>query len=285
MNSRISETAIVAYVASPHDGYLKFFRHYAGMDLWILGEDFISEFPSLVRHLPGNRPDDARKMIAALGIFRQVRILTKSNIDAVRQYAQLVMPDEDVSREVSMRFFLKSVLFDGRWRLRWYTTSVAVGRKPEGEEVVTAEEFSRLLMRRALKEAERSPDWWRQVCAKLVRDGAPLITAINRHRPAEQSCYVLGDPRSCFGPGECIEVSASGHAEPAVAAEAMRRGICTVGCDLYVTTFPCPPCAYLWSESGIKRLFYIDGYSLISGAEDLKKNGVQIVRVALEASL
>ena len=281
MSSEKNDIAVVAYVASPHDGYLQFFRKYAGSDLWIIGSDFVSEFPSLVNHLPGNRPEDAQKMIAALRIFQNVCILKKNNVLALSSYARIIMPDEDVSHAVEKQHLSIPATFDGSWRLRWYTGSVAVGRRPSGEEVVSIAEFSRRIMRTALKNAEQSPDWWRQVGAMLVRDGEVQLAAINRHRPAQQSCYLLGDPRSCFGPGECVEISASGHAEAAVASMALSRGICTVGCDLYVTTFPCPGCAYLWSETGIKRLFYIDGYSLISGAEDLVKNNIEIIRVLL----
>ncbi len=281
MNS--SDLAVVAYIASPHEGYLRFFREYVGSMLWILGEEFIAEFPSLVHHLPGNRPEDAQKMVEALGIFREVRILTKQNADAIRHFPRIVMPDEDVSRVVAERYYADlPVFFDGRWRLRWYTGTVAVGQRPEGEEVISTNELDRRLLVQAQEYAQRSPDWWYQVCALLVRDGNVLLYAFNRHRPSEQSCYVFGDPRSCFGPGERVDLSAAGHAEAALASAALKRGICTVGCDLYVTTFPCPGCAYLWSESGIKRLFYADGYSLIAGAEDLQKNKVQIIRVLLD---
>ncbi|MDD3531217.1 MAG: hypothetical protein PHV99_01340 [Candidatus Pacebacteria bacterium] len=281
MNS--DNSAVVAYVASPHEGYMRFFREYAGSVLWILGEDFISEVPSLTSHMPGNRPSDAQKMIDALGIFREVHILTKDNAEAVRQYSRIIMPDEDVSRAIAGRYYADlAVFFDDRWKLRWYTGTVAIGRKPEGEEVISVDEFDRRLLLQAQELARRSPDWWRQVSAFLVREGVVLLAAFNGHHPHEQSCYVLGDPRSCFGPGERIDLSAAGHAEAALASAALKRGICTVGCDLYVTTFPCPACAYLWSESGIKRLFYADGYSLIAGAEDLQRNKVQIIRVLFD---
>lgn len=279
-----SNSAVVAYVASPHEGYLRFFREYVGSELWILGEDFIAETPSLTSHMPGNRPNDAQKMISALGIFRGVHILTKDNADALRKCSRIVMPDEDVSRAIAERYYADlPVFFDDRWRLRWYTGTVAVGRKPEGEEIISVGELDRRLLLQAHEQAKRSPDWWRQVGALLVREGVVLLAAFNSHRPHEQSCYVLGDPRSCFGPGERVDLSAAGHAEAALASAALNRGICTVGCDLYVTTFPCPGCAYLWSESGIKRLFYADGYSLIAGAEDLQKNKVEIIRVVFDA--
>lgn len=284
MNS-VSDTALVAYVASPHEGYLQMFRHYPGTDLWILGEEFIAENPSLVKHLPGNRPEDARQMIDVLGIFREVFVLTKQNAECLRDYTRLVMPDEDVSHAVAERNFAdRTIDFDRRWKLRWYKDTVAVGRPPEQEEeITTVTDLDRRLMLKARDLAGRSPDWWRQVGALLVREGEVVLAAFNSHRPSDQSCYLYGDPRSCFGPGERIDLSAAGHAEAALASAALKRGIQATGCDLYVTTFPCPACAYLWAESGIKRLFYADGYSLIAGAEDLQKNNVQIIRVRFDS--
>ncbi|MBU6321052.1 MAG: hypothetical protein KGI78_00020 [Patescibacteria group bacterium] len=282
MNS--PDTAVVAYVASPHEGYLQFFRQYEGACLYVFDDELIAEFSSLTKHLPGNRPADAVRMIAALAIFRTVRVVSRGELWEVARAYRIVMPDEDVSRTVAEMYLADvPVVFDGRWRLRWYKDSVAVGRRPDGEEVVSADELDRRLMRAAIYEGGRSPDWWRQIGALLVRDGTVLVRAYNRHVPAEQSCYVYGDPRSQFGPGEQIELSASAHAERSVAAAALRAGICTEGCDLYVQTFPCPPCAYEWAETGIKHLFYSEGYSLVDGAPAFQANGVQIIRVLLDA--
>ena len=55
------------------------------------------------------------------------------------------------------------------------------------------------------------------------------------------------------------------------------------GCDLYVTTFPCPPCAHISAFTGIKHLFYMDGYSLVAGAEVLQAKDVEIIRVEMSS--
>jgi dCMP deaminase len=108
-----------------------------------------------------------------------------------------------------------------------------------------------------------------------------LLAAFNTHLPSQQSAYVMGDPRGNFKPGECIDASLAAHGEVSVIAEAANRGLSTKGCDLYVTTFPCPPCAASVALSGVHRVFYIDGYSRIEGAAALISRGVQIVRVEL----
>ncbi len=280
MNSR-DDTVLIAYVASPHAGYLKLFREYEGNTLYVLGDEFIKEFPSLVRNLPGVTPKEARRMIRSLGIFRDVHVLTSMELDAVRQ-SQIVMPDEEVSRSFAKKFLPGiTVAFDGRWRLRWDWGAVHANRRPEGERIISIEEFDRELMHCASDVASRSPDWWRQIGALLVQDGDILLAAFNQHVPSEQSAYLYGDPRSNFEPGQRIDVSGALHAEAAIVAEAARRGFSMEGCDLYVTTFPCPPCAYLSAFTGIKRLFYVDGYSLVAGAETLQTKDVEIIHVEM----
>lgn len=273
---------LIAYVPTPHAGYLKLFRAHKGNVLYVLGDEFIQEFPSLVRNLPAVTPEESQKMIQALDLFEDVRILSPTYVDEVRQSRNIIMPDEDVSHALAEKYFAGNpVTFDGSWRLRWDWGSVQKSRRPEGECVISVDEFNRTLMRQAFGIAERSPDWWRQIGALLVKDGEVLLAACNQHVPNEQSAYCYGDPRSQFGPGQCIDLSGALHAEMGIAAEALRRGICTKDCELYASTFPCPPCAYPWALSGIKRLYYADGYSLVAGAEVLEARGVGIVRVEM----
>lgn len=274
--------SLIAYVPVPHAGYLKLFRAHAGEILYVLGKEFIQEFPSLVRHLPGVAPEESQKMIHALGIFRDVHVLTAASLAEVRQARGIVMPDEDVAHAFAEKYLAgMPVEYDGSWRLRWDWGSVQKGQRPEGERLITRDEHSRAIMHRAYGAAKQSPDWWRQIGAVLSKDGEPLLVAFNRHVPSEQSAYCYGDPRSQFGPGQCIEVSGAMHAEMTLAAEVMRRGICTEGCDLTVTTFPCPPCAYPWAHSGIKRLFYTEGYSLVAAAETFQARDIEIIRVEM----
>jgi dCMP deaminase len=274
---------LVAYVASPHNGYLQLFRQYSGGRLYILGRDFLGDFKSLTRHLPGNDPDDARRMIDALGIFRQVEVLTRQNLPEVQALSQIAMPDEDVSRQFAAQYFLQQTIeFDGRWKLRWDWGATTFNKRPEVDEEISYEALDRELMLQAQIHAHRSPDWWRQIGALLVRDGRALLVAFNTHVPSEQTAYVLGDPRSNFDPGQHIDASVALHAEAGIIATAARRGIKTEGCDMFVSTFPCPPCAASVAESGIRRLFYVSGYSLIHGADALKAKDIKLVRVEME---
>ena len=281
MKSTKSDKVLIAYVPVPHAGYLKLFRAFSDSALYILGEEFIREFKPLTRHLPGVAPTEIRKMIQSLDIFLNVRILTRETVHDIR-HARIIMPDEDVSHVLAEKYFSQfRVEFATDWRLRWDWGATQLKRRPEGEDVISADQLDRILMGTAFREAERSPDWWRQIGALLVKDGKVLLSAFNRHVPSEQSAYCYGDPRSNFEPGTRIDASLALHAEIGIVAEVAHRGLSMKGCDLYVTTFPCPPCAHACAFSGIKRLFYVDGYAVIAGAEVLQSKGVEIIRVEM----
>jgi len=121
--------------------------------------------------------------------------------------------------------------------------------------VLQKEELHRHFLAEAEAEAEKSSDIWRHVGAVLVRNGEALLTAHNQHLPHAQTPYENGDPRNAFHKGDHIEISTAIHAEAALIAEAARKGIATEECDMYLTVFPCPPCAKLIARSGISTLY------------------------------
>src|SRR5690606_6216358 len=62
------------------------------------------------------------------------------------------------------------------------------------------------------------------------------------------------------GISSLIEFSRSIHAEMDAILSASREGISTVGCDLYVTTYPCHSCARHLVAAGIRRVYYVEPY-------------------------
>ena len=88
--------------------------------------------------------------------------------------------------------------------------------------------------------------------------------------------YVNGDPRNNFHKGDHIEISTAIHAEAQMIAEAARKGVSLEGADMYVTVFPCPPCAKLIAFSGIKNLYCGGGYGVLDGEAVLKSKDVKI---------
>jgi dCMP deaminase len=48
---------------------------------------------------------------------------------------------------------------------------------------------------------------------------------------------------------------------------------------MYVTDFPCPPCAKLIAGAGIARLYFRTGYAVLDGQDVLEQAGVEVVQV------
>lgn len=99
--------------------------------------------------------------------------------------------------------------------------------------------------------------------------------------PSPHTPYMDGDPRNAFHKGVNIELGTALHAEKGIICEAAKRGISLKGAYLYVTTFPCPPCAKAIVAAGFKRCYYSSGYALLDGESILKESGVEVVYVPL----
>lgn len=118
-------------------------------------------------------------------------------------------------------------------------------------------------------------DWINDVGAILLLNGGVLLVVFN-HRPP--SPY---DARHSLGAGQCIKSWNSLCPETCLAAEALRRGIVSTGCDLYVANFSCAPCARFWAHTGIKRLYYAEGFLHRPQVDALKDGGVEIFHTVL----
>ena len=148
--------------------------------------------------------------------------------------------------------------------------------KIANDQIVVCDEFSKIIIARAEKEAEKSSDWWRHVGAVIIKDGKIVSSGHNVHLPSEHTPYVNGDPRNCFHKGDHLELSTAIHIEARLIAEAARDGVALAGAEIYVTTFPCPPCAKMIAYSGIKKIYYKEGYGVLDGESVLKDKGVKI---------
>ena len=78
-----------------------------------------------------------------------------------------------------------------------------------------------------------------------------------------------------------LELSTAMHAEARLIAAAARSGRSTQVAELYVTDFPCPPCAKLIAAGGITRVYYRTGYAVLDGEDVLGAAGVEIVKIAV----
>ncbi len=272
----------VAYVPVLHEGYRRFVEaHARGKPLFLIGPELYADYRPLAKDVRALRAEDAASAIAAWGIARSVEVLDAKRAAALAAEApSLVLPSEDVSFQVVERFFPRSEVRYDTVFLRWDKTKSVQLLEPVPARTVGEDEAFADLASAAEDAAARSVDWWRQVGAAIRLADGTVRAATNEHNPHRLSAYAAGDPRSNFFKGVHLELSTATHAEAALIAEAARLGTPTQGAVLYVTDFPCPPCAKLVAGAGIARLYYRTGYAVLDGEDVLARAGVEVVRVA-----
>ncbi len=272
---------LVAYVPVLHEGYRRFFEKYEHpKELYILGPELIAEFPWLAKEIRQLEPALMRKAIEALSIVEKVEVLDPTKARALNsEQRTVILPNDDVSQELFQKYFPKAQLIFDSVFLRWDKHNSTKEKQIVPGERMTRDAFHRHIMSQAQDEAGKSSDMWRHVGAAIVKNGEVILSGHNFHLPSPHTPYINGDPRNNFHKGDHIEISSAFHAEASLVAEAARRGIALEGVDMYVTTFPCPPCAKVIAHSGIQKLYYAGGYGVLDGEDILKAAGVKIIFV------
>ena len=274
---------ILLYLPVIHAGYEGFLdRHPDASEILLLGTGFRDQYPGLAKDIRALPPERAARYLGLVPGRPPARVVEPGGLAAAVTAGVLVLPDEEVTRDLVARYQLdrdRAVVFDRtflRWDRQWSTAAAPPGFDAE----VTTADLPRELLGRAWQLSARSSDWWRQVGAVAARDHRVVGCAWNRHLPTEYAPYISGDPRDSFGRGIRTDLSTAIHAEAAVIAEAARAGTGLAGADLYTTTFPCPGCARLIAAAGLRRCFFAGGYSVLDGEQVLRAAGVALIRVA-----
>lgn len=276
---------ILTYVPVIHRGYLEFFRRHPGVqELYIFDEELCAKFAPLRKDLRSLPPELTRTALLALNLFPSIHLASPATLQHLAEdYVTIIMPDEDVSCSLSAEYFSErncKVILD-RFFLRWDRLATIALEEIRFDREVPFVEVAPL-MEQALDEADQSSNWWRRVGGVIARESEVLLATHNEHVPSAHLPYVEGDARANFKRGKRIELTTDHHAEARLISEAARQGIALEGTDLYVTTFPCPPCAKLVAAAGIKRLFFLTGYAMLDGERVLKHAGCEIIHVRSE---
>lgn len=274
-------TAVVAYIPVLHEGYRRFVEaHAAGRPLYVIGRELYADYRPLAKDIRALDPALVRDALAAWGIASAVEVLDAAGAARLaEQGAELILPSEDVSYLVVERYFPRSaVTYDSvflRWDKRRSVELLVPSSRPLADDDAAWGELART----AEAAANASIDWWRQVgAAARLADGTVLV-AHNELGPTPLAAYVAGDPRSNFFKGVHLELSLAAHAEARIIAGAARVGQAMEGAEMYVTDFPCPPCAKLIAGAGVARVYYRQGYAVLDGVDILQAAGVDIVHV------
>ncbi|MEX0930057.1 MAG: deaminase [Candidatus Paceibacterota bacterium] len=276
----------VAYIPALHEGYVSFLRNY-NHPLYLVSDEILKELeqekPYYGRDIRALDAETIKKTLDALNVVPSVALLNPGSIKRISDDAiEIVMPDEDISHDVSRKYFKESIVTYVNTFLRW-------DRKISDEEFIVPEgrtlsrdPHDQEMIRRLKALADRSSDWWRQIAAAAVKDGVVLAEAYNRHLPHDQNPNILGDPRSNYDYREKPAGYTSMHAEADIVAQMARKSESLEGASLYVTTFPCDACARLLVRSGVKKVYYKEGFSRLDSEEILQGAGIEIVLVETE---
>lgn len=277
---------IIAYIPVLHLGYFKLFESNPAYHhgLYVLADQVVDTDRSLQKDIRRLNPRLAAQAIRAWNMFDFIEVADSQLLAQLSKNLkiQIMMPDEDISRQLATKYFAQHQVEFYPIFLRWDRQAVGREQTVVVDAEITTEQLHQVNMRLAAAEAARSTDIWRHVGAALAKDGKVVAMAHNQSRPTKYSAWLDGDPRNLSQQGADLELSTSQHAEAQAIAQAARAGVATAGADLFVTTFPCPTCAQLIAAAGIKQLFFSEGYSLLDGQDILKAAGAKIVRVQPE---
>lgn len=274
---------VVAYIPVLHEGYRRLLEaHAAGGRCYVPDRRLYADFRPLGKDIRALDPECVVAALRGLGVCATVSLLDEKGAHLLAaEGGEIVLPAEDVSYQLVERYFARCpVRFDATF-LRWDKTKTVQMLQPTAARTVGGSDLGRELFVAGQEAAGRSVDWWRRVGAALRHPDGTTITAWNAHEPHEMSAYAVGDPRSNFFRGVHLELSTATHAEALLIARAAREGRPTAGGSLYVTDFPCPPCARLIADAGLRRLYFTEGYAVLDGEEILRAADVEIVRVHL----
>lgn len=265
---------------------MNFFAKYPDADVFfVLGADVLAKFEWLRKDIralsPEQSADGLRTILKLQKIDVPVKVLTVNLLQELLnpKKDRLIMPDEDIMHALAEEFWQNFELEFTTVFLRWHSQNTSKQNEVQSDKKISFDAFNLRFMEKAENLSTRSADWWRQVGAVVVRGNTVILSAFNHHVPDEYQTLFNGDPRGNFHKGINVELATAIHAEAAVIAQAACKGESLEGTELYVTTFPCPSCAKLVAYSGIKKLYFRDGYSMVDGESILKENGVEITRL------
>ena len=273
---------IIAFVPVLHEGYRKFFeKHSDAETLFVFGKDLIEkEFPHLQKEIRALKPELMKKVLESSSIFKKVEVLDLATVEKLsKERVEIISPDEDVSRELTEKYFKDHKVNFDKVFLRWDKHKSMEEKPVEIDQKISIEEFDRQIIRDLQVEAEKSSDWWRRVASAIVKDNKVVLVAHNEHLPSEHSPYSDGDPRNNFSKGIGTDIATAIHSEAKLIAEAARRGISLEGSSLYANIFPCSLCAKQIAFSGVKKIYYSGGYQMLDQDKVLKNKGIEIIYV------
>lgn len=273
---------LLIYIPVFHQGYVELIKRQQPEAISLLSAKNIESFDSTIagRFLRDMRARPVQKISMEIhNEFPHCLVQEFAGLEYIKSFSSVVMPNEDISYVLAKQLPEMNIVFDDAF-LRWDWGQTTTPKSfAEGQFPLTTDEKDRFFIAQAMFQSGGSSDVWRQVGALIPYDDNKCLTGFNMHMPTNDTHYIFGDPRLNMKPGESPEICSAIHAEALVISTAARQGIALEGKSIYATTFPCPVCARLIVQSGIKKVFFKEGYSVLDAADILLYADVEIFQV------
>lgn len=275
-----SQSVILAYIPALHQGYVQLLESVpAPRRVLLVPAELAQKYGPAHKDLHGLPVEKIKQALESWQLCDAVEVADEALLqNLAAEKTPIVIPDEVITTDLAAEYLPENQVTKSSIFLRWDRKNATTPHEPEHHEI-TDDEFAQLMISVAHEEGQKSADWWRQVGAVAVKDKTIIAKVHNTHLPSEQQPNIEGDGRAQFHKGEHIEATTAIHAEAKLIAEAAASGTSLEGCELYLTDFPCPPCAKLVAHAGIKKIYYRDGYAVFDGERVLQSAGVEIVKV------
>ncbi len=269
---------IIGTFAIIHRGYLDILDKYQDADIFILSDDLAQKLYKLEIDLRKMPMEKVIKLLSSLN--RNIQILNENNINEVKAHSQVVLIEDDVTAELRKKHltYHPNIIIESGFFYHQHE-NVYKTEKQNIDLVKNYTEKDIQFMKQALVLAAESGCFWRQIASIIVKDGKAIYSAYNKMLPNNDECYKIGCIKDNLEPGTKTENCSAIHSEASCIARAAKDGVSLEGASIYVTTFPCPACAKLVAQSGLKKCFYNTGWANFDGERVMQAAGVEIIKI------
>lgn len=267
---------LLMYMPVVHAGYIALVEKLSPDSIFIVSDEIANKFDKRRKDI---RALTSKQVVTALNnMFPGIPVTEYFGDTVFPDNEEIHMPVEDISENILANYLGGKIVIWESVFLRYDSKKSMAPEAVTPDRIVTRDDpIVGYLIAQLQNEAKKSPDWWRQVAAAVVKNGEVLSMCHNVHVPSDVVTYALGDPRSNSQKRMNTYVGKAAHAEPVACFLAGVEGC--KDASLFVTTFPCPQCANFLSFTGLRSLYFIEGYAMVNGAEDLRVSGIEIVKV------
>lgn len=276
----------LVYMPVYHQGWKTFFAKYPEVkEIILLAGEQLRELAPTHKDLHGLPATEMAPILASLNRFEKVTMMTAERLQELSQEKEITVitaDDEAVKEWLKTNLPSKTKVINDTVFVRWTKENSLAEKKVKVDGTITEAEIKAKiepLMKEALTEGEKSSDWWRRVgCILILANGKTIMTH-NTHLPEPETPYIKGDVRAQFHKGDHFELTTAIHAEAKAISEAASKGWSTKNATMIVTDFPCPVCAKLLANAGVKTLYFQKGYAMLDGEEVLQAFKVKVIKI------